>query len=99
MDHQGSVWRQLGPPGTILKAFCVEVICLYTFLWKVTLTFPSFSLGSLLVYIGLFWFVLGPKDPMGGDPWEPKGPHGRGTLGSPRDPMGGEPSGPHWELI
>ena len=41
---------------------------------------------------------------MGGDPWEPKGPHGRGplgaqgipwegTLGSPRDPMGGEPLG------
>ena len=41
---------------------------------------------------------------MGGDPWEPKRPHGRGplgaqgtpwegTLGSPRDPMGGDP----WE--
>ena len=52
---------------------------LYTFLWKVPLTFPSFSLGSLLVYIGLYWFVLGS--------------HGRGTLGSPRDPMGGEPLG------
>ena len=33
------------------------------------------------------------RDPMGGDPWEPKGSHGRGTLGSPRDPMGGEPLG------
>ena len=30
---------------------------------------------------------------MGGDPWEPKGSHGRGILGSPRDPMGGEPLG------
>ena len=41
---------------------------------------------------------------MGGDPWEPKGSHGRGpleaqgnpwekTLGSPREPTGGE----HWE--
>ena len=34
-------------------------------------------------------------DPMGGDPWEPKGipwegTDGRGTLGSPRDPMGGD---------
>jgi hypothetical protein len=39
---------------------------------------------------------------MGGDPWEPKGSHGRGplgaqgiplegTLGSPRDSMGGDP--------
>ena len=41
---------------------------------------------------------------MGGDPRQPKGPHGRGpsgaqgtpwegTLGSPKDPMGGEPLG------
>ena len=46
-----------------------------------------------------------PRDPMGGDPWEPKGPHGKGPLGaqgtpwegtleSPRDPMGGEPLKP-----
>ena len=70
---------------------------LYTFLWKVPLTFPSFSLGSLLVYIGLYWFVLGshgrgtlgrPKDPMGGDPREPKGSMG-GDPGSPRDPWEG----------
>ena len=33
------------------------------------------------------------RDPMGGDPWEPKGSHGRGTLVSPRDSMGGYP----WE--
>jgi len=25
-DHQGSTWRQLEPPGTILEVFCVEVI-------------------------------------------------------------------------
>jgi len=35
---------------------------LYTFSWKVPLAFSSFSLGSLLVYIGLFcqlyWFIL-----------------------------------------
>ena len=42
---------------------------------------------------------------MGGDPWEPKGSHGRGplgaqgipwegTLGSPRDPMGEDPREP-----
>ena len=29
-------------------------LTLYTFLWKVPLNFPSFSLGSLLVYFGLF---------------------------------------------
>ena len=45
-----------------------------------------------------------PSDPMGGDPWEPtgshgrgplgaQGSHGRGTLGSPRDPTGWEPLG------
>ena len=45
-----------------------------------------------------------PRDPMGGDPWEPKGTHGRGplgaegipwerTLGTSRDPMGGDPWG------
>ena len=31
---------------------------------------------------------------MGGDPWEPKGAHGRGTLASPKDPMGGDPRQP-----
>jgi len=35
-----------------------------------------------------------PRHPMGGDPWEPKGSHGRGTLGSPRDPIGGDPREP-----
>ena len=46
-----------------------------------------------------------PRDPMGGDSWEPKGSHGRGPLGAPgipwegtqgipRDPMGGDPREP-----
>ena len=34
-------------------------LTLYTFLWKVPLNFPSFSLGSLLVYIGLFCQLYG----------------------------------------
>ena len=30
-----------------------------------------------------------PRDPMGGDPWEPKRPHGRGPLGAQRIPWEG----------
>ena len=35
---------------------------------------------------------------MGGDPWEPKGSRGRGTLGIPRDPIQREPAkGELWD--
>ena len=44
----------------------------------------NFSIFFFGVSFGLYWFVLVCVGiPWDGNPWEPKGSHGRGTLGAP----------------
>ena len=106
-DHRGSVWRQLGSPGTILEVLCDEVTfqeILKNQAFQVTAFDAIGAIGAQSMpghfpTIGLLkfhsFFMQQNKKLRLADTVSAaaKPIPCEGTLGSPRDPLGGEPLG------